>query len=357
MGWDIQTNKENAMSDTSILSKRIRQTAQRLYQSKLSRRRPAHNEPDSVSRQDDPIGTAKVTASAINVRKGPGTNYERIGGLSKGKSVPVYEDTGEWLKIAYGTQEGYICQKYTDFKDQADTTVPEGATYTGTESVKVGSTNKEAIKTLQLYLNKHLKSEGVSELTADGSFGDMTWTHLMYFQYTRNLCDSSGRIQVDGVCGPKTWEALRNGAPVVYHMKDAIPFADGKRLTSECSQKLSCGGAMCPAAAAEFEDLIVHAKKDKHTIKVTSSFRGMTTAGTSNALGSNKAGQIELFVDWKGNTEKAATPGYSKHQSGRAVDINLDNDSTLFDWLVAHAGEHGFENYPKEAWHWNYVKS
>ncbi|MBO4351328.1 MAG: SH3 domain-containing protein [Proteobacteria bacterium] len=76
----------------------------------------------SIVKMDDPIGTATVTCGALNVRQGPGTNYARIGGLTKGKTVSVYADEGEWIKIGYGTGFGYVCQKYTTYQDAATTT-------------------------------------------------------------------------------------------------------------------------------------------------------------------------------------------------------------------------------------------
>ncbi len=77
----------------------------------------------NITKQDNPIGTAQVTCSALNVRQGPGTNHPRVGGLSKGKTIQVYEDAGDWIKIAYGTGYGYVCQKYTTFKDASSPVV------------------------------------------------------------------------------------------------------------------------------------------------------------------------------------------------------------------------------------------
>jgi LAS superfamily LD-carboxypeptidase LdcB len=66
-----------------------------------------------------------------------------------------------------------------------------------------------------------------------------------------------------------------------------------------------------------------------------------------------------------------ATPGYSLHQRGISLDFNnpqpgIANEKTnaamvrwrntwFYAWLLAHAGEHGFEPYDGEAWHWNYT--
>ena len=57
--------------------------------------------------------TVYITASALNVRSGPGTSYGVVGGLSKGKSATVVGTSGSWYKIKYGSGYGYISSKYT----------------------------------------------------------------------------------------------------------------------------------------------------------------------------------------------------------------------------------------------------
>ncbi len=98
-----------------------------------------------ISKQNDPIGTGTVTVNALNVRQGPGTNFERIGGLSKGKIIQVYADEGEWIKIAYGSSFGYVAQKYTTYQDaqpQTPVTQPETPPQkTGTVTTSSGSLN------------------------------------------------------------------------------------------------------------------------------------------------------------------------------------------------------------------------
>lgn len=58
-------------------------------------------------------GTVKVTASALNVRKGPGTGYGIWGTLSKGKQVSYSEERNGWLKISYSGKEAWISKTYT----------------------------------------------------------------------------------------------------------------------------------------------------------------------------------------------------------------------------------------------------
>ena len=45
-----------------------------------------------------------VTASALNVRSGPGTNYEAIGLLYRGETVSVVAISDGWAQITYKGQ-------------------------------------------------------------------------------------------------------------------------------------------------------------------------------------------------------------------------------------------------------------
>jgi LAS superfamily LD-carboxypeptidase LdcB len=68
--------------------------------------------------------------------------------------------------------------------------------------------------------------------------------------------------------------------------------------------------------------------------------------------------QQELYDAWKaGSGNPAAKPGYSNHQSGRAVDINLLGvPKETYAWLLKHAGKFGFNRtVPSEPWHWEYT--
>jgi LAS superfamily LD-carboxypeptidase LdcB len=66
--------------------------------------------------------------------------------------------------------------------------------------------------------------------------------------------------------------------------------------------------------------------------------------------------QKQLYKEYRrGWGNLAARPGYSNHQSGRALDIYID-DYNVYEWLRHHAGKFGFKRTVKrEAWHWEYV--
>jgi hypothetical protein len=66
--------------------------------------------------------------------------------------------------------------------------------------------------------------------------------------------------------------------------------------------------------------------------------------------------QAELYKDYrKGRGNLAAPPGFSNHESGRALDLYV-TDHHAYDWLREHAGTYGFHRtVPGEAWHWEYL--
>jgi LAS superfamily LD-carboxypeptidase LdcB len=67
--------------------------------------------------------------------------------------------------------------------------------------------------------------------------------------------------------------------------------------------------------------------------------------------------QKRLYQAYReGYGNKAAKPGYSNHQLGKALDIYI-GDAGIYDWLEAHAKQFGFKRtVAGEPWHWEYVK-
>ena len=68
--------------------------------------------------------------------------------------------------------------------------------------------------------------------------------------------------------------------------------------------------------------------------------------------------QRALFQAWrKGRGNKAARPGQSNHQSGRALDIAVISSPGAREWLEANAMAFGFKRTVKsEPWHWEYIE-
>jgi hypothetical protein len=96
------------------------------------------------------------------------------------------------------------------------------------------------------------------------------------------------------------------------------------------------------ATARAFLTMQAAAAKDGIDLRIESGFR---TAEE----------QLELFRAWRrGRGNKAARPGQSNHQSGRALDIVVNGRT--FEWLEANAATFRFKRTVKgEPWHWEYV--
>jgi LAS superfamily LD-carboxypeptidase LdcB len=64
--------------------------------------------------------------------------------------------------------------------------------------------------------------------------------------------------------------------------------------------------------------------------------------------------QIALYQRWReGRGNLAARPGHSRHQSGQALDLALDEATYL--WLTKRAREFGFRRtVASEPWHWEF---
>ncbi|MEE6451134.1 SH3 domain-containing protein [Gottfriedia acidiceleris] len=55
-----------------------------------------------------------VTGARVNIRSGPGTNYNLIGSATKNQKVDVISTSNGWHKINYQGKIGYISAKYTE---------------------------------------------------------------------------------------------------------------------------------------------------------------------------------------------------------------------------------------------------
>ena len=58
------------------------------------------------------LGYGRVEASALNVRSGPGTTYEKVGLLYSGSLVSVTGVEDGWYQISHGELEGYVSSNY-----------------------------------------------------------------------------------------------------------------------------------------------------------------------------------------------------------------------------------------------------
>jgi LAS superfamily LD-carboxypeptidase LdcB len=123
--------------------------------------------------------------------------------------------------------------------------------------------------------------------------------------------------------------------------RTAMGYSHGQRTRIEL---VRVGGVEVEAATARaFRAMAKAARKAGLDLAIRSGFRSHEQ-------------QKELYRDYRhGWGHLAARPGYSNHQSGRALDIYI-TDYRVYEWLKKNATKYGFKRtVRREAWHWEYV--
>lgn len=79
----------------------------------------------------DKSGTAVVGDSSLNVRSGPGKDYDKLGSVSSGEALTVTGETdNNWYRINYSGKDGYVSSKYVTLSDNPGTADTSGASNT-----------------------------------------------------------------------------------------------------------------------------------------------------------------------------------------------------------------------------------
>lgn len=112
-GYDLafeRTYNSNSNKDDSIIGKGFRTN----FDAKI----------------EEKVSSAKVTASILNVRSGPGTNNVSIGQVSNGTTLEVLEKNvngSDWHKVSFnGYANAYVSASYVDEKSTVEVTYPTG---------------------------------------------------------------------------------------------------------------------------------------------------------------------------------------------------------------------------------------
>ena len=119
--------------------------------------------------------TGMVTATALNVRTGPGTNFKSIGMIYKNEYVRVFAKVGDWYVIqTNGNLIGAVSKKYIK---NATSSAGQGTTSNGSNSNNNSGTNNTKQDTLSGYsadekellslINAQRKAYGLPELSFD----------------------------------------------------------------------------------------------------------------------------------------------------------------------------------------------
>ncbi|MGN7477261.1 N-acetylmuramoyl-L-alanine amidase [Solibacillus silvestris] len=98
------------------------------------------------------IGLVSVTTDGLNVRTGPNTSSSVLGKVDTGGKLSVYAVEGNWLKVSYQGQYGYISKSYAKFLEQ--------------DGNAIGSSKKAvtANDTLNLYYKPTSSSKRITQI-------------------------------------------------------------------------------------------------------------------------------------------------------------------------------------------------
>lgn len=137
-------------------------------------------------------------------------------------------------------------------------------------------------------------------------------------------------------------------------------------LVEQNSSYGSVGERMEAETYAAFEKMFQAAQDDGYQLYVTSGYRGYDEQTEVFATYLAEGGEVHAL-------QYAAKPGYSEHQTGRAIDIFTPGETTktfaaspVAKWLAEHAYKYGFilrypagkediTGYNFEPWHYRYV--
>ncbi|MGM9534675.1 MAG: SH3 domain-containing protein [Intestinibacter sp.] len=108
-----------------------------------------------------------VSASSLNMRKGPSTSYAVITTLSRGQKVEVISIDSGWAKIKYNSKIGYVSNKY--LKDEVDSNIKIKYVNTSSLNVRTGPSTSYEILTSYKY------GQQVQVVSIDGN-----WAKIKY---------------------------------------------------------------------------------------------------------------------------------------------------------------------------------
>ncbi len=108
----------------------------------ISGKHVAMTETQPEQQSDQPIGSGKITASALNVRSGPGTGFGKVGeALRKDADITIYAEQDGWYNIG---EDRWVSARYVEMtaappqNEQSSGPIDTGTVSTGALNVRSG---------------------------------------------------------------------------------------------------------------------------------------------------------------------------------------------------------------------------
>lgn len=144
----------------------------------------------------------KVTASAVRLRSGPGLSYKIKTNLTKGSTLDILAQNGNWYKVSLpGNQIGWVLKDYVSVPKPVDTSRSSvGAKTNSTGTVSASGVRLRGGPGLSYKIVGNLKKgeklrllakngEWCKVSTASGSIG---WVHKNYFSLAQDVVSRGG---------------------------------------------------------------------------------------------------------------------------------------------------------------------
>ena len=245
---------------------------------------------------------ATYTTASVNLRKSASTKAQRITTVPKGAEVIVLAITGDFLKVTYNSNAGYIASEYAYIPPQY---APGKALTTDADAQKnypylqTGSTGKDVS-----VLQDALRELGYLEGTADGTFGATTAAALKAFQKANN-------IRQDGIASPEVQKLIFEGKPVNAKgrkvMVNTLPNHTVKELHSGLMGEQVVDLQMRLKSLGMYTAEIT-GKYDSATTNAVRKFQEKHKLGQDGVAGEKTLRLIYLLTDSETDTAAAATP-------------------------------------------------
>jgi len=186
------------------------------------------------------IGDIVITGEWVNIRSGPGTNYTAIGKADKGESFTLLSQDGDWCHILTSSgQEGYVAGYLTQVKQPGNTGTAAAAVNSSAPSGSASSTNANSSSNIANIVSVFLDGKQLSFEVEPIIENGRTLVPL------RAIFEAMGAV-VGWDEKTRTVTASKGSDYVVLPLNSTSPNVNGEKYTLEVPAKIVNGRTLAP---------------------------------------------------------------------------------------------------------------
>lgn len=230
------------------------------------------------------IGDLEITGDWANIRSGPGTNYTAVGKANKGESFTLLAREGEWCHILTSSgQEGYVAGYLTRLKQPGNSLTTAANVKPAAPPASVSSTNINTPNNPARAVTVFLDGKQVSFEVAPVIENGRTLVPL------RAIFEAMGAI-VSWDDKTRTVTATKGSDYVVLPLNSTSPNVNGEEYALEVPAKIVKGRTLAPLrfVAEAFGGQV---EWDQSNLKVAISTRANSSNDRDNTSDINRTGR------------------------------------------------------------------